>query len=61
MNKFKKFISNEVEDYRMLLKNVPTLTMVFFVLSVIYMNIFAGKELFMHGHAYKKIWSKSCN
>ena len=45
MNKFKKFISNEVEDYRMLLKNVPTLTMVFFVLSVIYMNIFAGKEL----------------
>lgn len=45
MNKLKKFISNEVEDYRMLLKNVPTLTMVFFVLSVIYMNIFAGKEL----------------
>ena len=28
MNKFKKFISNEVEDYRMLLKNDPTLSKV---------------------------------
>ncbi len=45
MNKLKKIILNEIDDYKMLLKNVPALTMTFFVLSVIYMNIFAGKEL----------------
>ena len=45
MNKLKKVIINEIDDYKILLKNVPVLTMIFFVLSVIYMNIFAGKEL----------------
>ena len=45
MFKLKQTIANEIEDYRVLLQNVPALTMVFFVLSVIFMNIFAGKEL----------------
>lgn len=44
LNKLKNVIIDEIEDYRILLKNVPVLTMIFFVLSVIYMNIFAGKE-----------------
>ena len=45
MSKLKRIIVNEIEDYKILLKNVPILTMIFFVLSVIYMNIFASKEL----------------
>ena len=35
----------EIADYKLLLKNVPAITLVFFVLSVVFMNIFAGKEL----------------
>ena len=38
-------IKAEMEDCRILLKNVPTLTTIFLVLSVVFMNIFAGKEL----------------
>lgn len=45
MIKLKNLIKDEIYDYKILLKNIPTLTMIFFVLSVIYMNIFAGKEL----------------
>ena len=45
MNKLKSTIVKEIEDYKILLRNVPVLTMVFFVLSVVFMNIFAGKEL----------------
>ena len=45
MFKLKSTIVNEIEDYKILLWNVPVLTMVFFVLSVVFMNIFAGKEL----------------
>lgn len=45
MNKLKSFIVSEVEDYKVLLRNVPALTMIFFVISCIGMNIFAGKEL----------------
>lgn len=45
MFKLKSTIVKEIEDYKILLRNVPVLTMVFFVLSVIFMNIFAGKEL----------------
>ena len=45
MNKLKSTIVSEIEDYRILLRNVPALTMVFFVLSVVFMNVFAGKEL----------------
>ena len=45
MSKLKQIIVKEVEDYKVLLRNVPALTMIFFVMSVIFMNIFAGKEL----------------
>lgn len=45
MKYLKQIIANEIEDYRILLRNVPALTMIFFVISVIGMNIFAGKEL----------------
>lgn len=45
MNKLKSFIKNEVEDYKILLRNVPASTMIFLVISVIGMNIYAGKEL----------------
>jgi len=45
MNKLKSTIVSEIEDYKILLRNVPALTMVFFVLSVVFMNVFAGKEL----------------
>ena len=45
MIKLKNLIKDEIYDYKILLKNIPTLTMIFFILSVIYMNIFAGKEL----------------
>ena len=38
-------IKAEIEDYRILLRNVPTLTTIFLVVSVVLMNIFAGKEL----------------
>lgn len=45
MNKITKFIAHEVEDYRILLRNVPSLVVSLFVLSVILMNIMASKEL----------------
>ena len=45
MSKLKQTIVKEVEDYKILLRNIPALTMVFFVLSVVLMNVFAGKEL----------------
>lgn len=45
MSKIKTIIVNEVKDYKLLLRNAPTVTMIFFVLSVVFMNIFAGKEL----------------
>ena len=45
MSKIKTIIVREVKDYKLLLRNAPTVTMIFFVLSVVFMNIFAGKEL----------------
>lgn len=45
MKNLKQIIVNEIEDYKVLLRNVPALTMVFFVLSIVSMNVFAGKEL----------------
>ena len=45
MEKIKTTIVNEVKDYKILLQNAPSVTMVFFSLSVVFMNIFAGKEL----------------
>ena len=40
----KTCIKREVEDYKILLRNLPTLTVVFFVLSVCLMNLFASKQ-----------------
>lgn len=45
VNKLKQIIVNEVDDYKILLRNAPAVTMIFFSLSVVFMNIFAGKEL----------------
>ena len=39
------WIKSEIDDYKILLRNVPALTMIFLVLSCVFMNIFAGKEL----------------
>lgn len=45
MSKLKAFITNEIEDYKVLLRNVPSLVMIFFVTAIILMNLFANKEL----------------
>ncbi len=37
-------IKRELEDYRILLRNVPSLVVTFFVISVILMNLLANKE-----------------
>lgn len=42
----KKWIQRELEDYRILLRNVPSLVTSLFVVSVIMMNLLANKELF---------------
>ena len=41
----KKWIKRELEDYRILLRNVPSLVTSLFVVSVIMMNLLANKEL----------------
>ena len=40
-----KLIRRELEDYRILLRNVPSLVITLFVVSVIMMNLLANKEL----------------
>ena len=45
MHKLKETLKYEFEDYKMLLKNVPTLPILLLVFSCIAMNIYAGKEL----------------
>lgn len=45
MKKLKTFIVNQVQEYEVLLRNVPTMTMIFFILSGVFMNLFAQKEL----------------
>lgn len=45
MNKLKETLKYEFEDYKVLLRNVPALAMIFLVISIIGMNIYAGKEL----------------
>lgn len=40
-----KTIRREAEDTKILLKNVPAMTMVLFVISVVLMNLLANKEL----------------
>lgn len=39
-------IKREIEDYRILLRNVPSLVVSMFILSVVLMNLLANKELF---------------
>lgn len=38
------FIKTEHADYKMLLRNIPTVTVIFFVMSVCLMNLFASKQ-----------------
>lgn len=45
MKKFKQTIINEINDYKLLLRSVPSLVMVFFCISVVLMNFLANKEL----------------
>lgn len=45
MRKIRSIIVAEYEDYKKLLRAVPAVTMIFFVMSVILMNIFANKQL----------------
>jgi uncharacterized PurR-regulated membrane protein YhhQ (DUF165 family) len=40
-----QFIRKEMDDYRVLLRNVPSLVVTLFVVSVIMMNLLANKEL----------------
>ena len=39
-------LRKELEDYKILLRNVPSLTVSVFIVSVIGMNLLANKELF---------------
>ena len=39
-------IRREMEDYRILLRNIPSLVISLFIVSVILMNLLANKELF---------------
>ena len=45
MNNLMNKVKYEIEDYKMLLNNVPTLPILLLVFSCIAMNIYAGKEL----------------
>lgn len=45
MSKIKHWLSNEIRDYKLLLKTIPSTTLITFVLSVIFMNLFANKEI----------------
>lgn len=41
-----QLIKRELEDYRLLLRNIPSLVVSLFIVSVIVMNLLANKELF---------------
>lgn len=43
--KLRQAITQEVQDYRILLRNVPSVVMALFVVSVILMNLLANKEI----------------
>ena len=45
MNKFKSFFKNLLNDYKILLRNIPSLTITLFILSVVCANLMANKEL----------------
>lgn len=45
MKKFFSFVSREVNDFKILLRNIPSLTVSIFILSVVCANLMANKEL----------------
>ena len=40
-----KFLQKELEDYKILLRNIPSLTVSLFIISVISMNLLSNKEI----------------
>ena len=44
MSKIKTIIVREVKDYKLLLRNAPTVTMIFFVLSVVFITFLQEKS-----------------
>ena len=45
MKKFLSFVSREADDFKILLRNIPSLTVSIFILSVVCANLMANKEL----------------
>jgi uncharacterized PurR-regulated membrane protein YhhQ (DUF165 family) len=45
MKNFSNFIKNQIADFKLISKSVPTFTILFFTLSVICANLMANKEL----------------
>lgn len=45
MTKFKNWFLKELEDYKILLRNIPSITISIFILSVVCANLLANKEL----------------
>lgn len=45
LKKITSFVSRECEDFKILLRNIPSLTISFFILSVVCANLLANKEL----------------
>ena len=45
MKKFTTFLRNLADDYKILLRNIPSLTVTLFILSVVCANLMANKEL----------------
>lgn len=45
MNKIKSFFQREIADYKILLRTIPSPTILFFTLSVVCANLLANKEL----------------
>lgn len=45
MNQFHSLIKRELEDYKLLFRNIPSLTITMFFLSVVCANLMANKEL----------------
>ena len=48
-NKIKRIMTREWGNYKLLMRNIPALVMIFFVMSVVLMNLFANKELINFG------------
>ena len=46
--KIAAFIRNEISDYKILLRNIPALSVSIFILSVVCANLMANKELFSY-------------